>query len=194
MNNLVEVVVVTGTPGTGKTTFSQALAKSMGASYLNLNSYLSEHRLFSGIDRSRRTKIVNVAKARTSLRRALAKTREAVVIDSHVPEGIIPKRMVGRAFVLRCHPKILEARLRAKNWKRNKIRENVLAEIVDSCLISAVKYFGWRKVIQLDTSSGNVKRCVALARRSMQRKPSRRIRFDWLTKLERQGLLDRYLK
>ncbi len=191
---MVEIIVVTGTPGTGKTAFSQALAKSIGADYLNLTDYVSKYRLYSGTDRSRRTKIVNVAKARKSLGRVLMKKREALVVDSHISEGIIPKRTVRRAFVLRCHPKVLEARLRAKKWKRNKIRENVLAEIIDSCLVSAVKYYGRRKVVQVDTSSGNMQRCVALAKTSMHGKSPRKISFDWLTKLERQGLLDRYLK
>lgn len=189
-----EVIIVTGTPGTGKTTFSKALAKSIGAGYLNLTQYVSKHRLYSGIDRTRQTKIVNLARTRTSLRKELARKRGAFIVDSHIPEGIVPKQIVQRVFVLRCHPKILETRLRAKKWKPNKIRENVLSEIVDSCLTSAVKYYGWGKVIQLDTSSGNMRRCVALAEKSMRGRLPIRVRFDWLVKLEKQGLLDRYLK
>jgi len=191
---LSEVIVVTGTPGTGKTTFSKELAKSIGAGYLNLTQYVSKHKLYSGIDRTRRTKIVNMAKTRTSLRKELAGMRGTLVVDSHIPEGIIPKQMVRWVFVLRCHPTVLEGRLRGKKWKPTKVRENVLAEIVDSCLASAVKYYGWRKVIQLDTSSGDMRRCVALAQRSMRGRLARRVSFDWLAKLEKQGLLDRYLK
>jgi adenylate kinase len=191
---LGEVIVVTGTPGTGKTAFSRALAKSIGAGYVNLTQYVSKHKLYSAIDRKRRTKIVNVVRTRTSLGKALAGERGAFVVDSHIPEGIIPKVMVRRVFVLRCHPKVLEARLKAKKWNPNKIRENVLAEIVDSCLTSAVRYYGWRKVIQLDTSSRSMRGCVASAQTSMRRRLTRRARFDWLTKLEKQGLLDRYLK
>jgi adenylate kinase len=190
---LGEVIVVTGTPGTGKTAFSRALAKSIGAGYVNLTQYVSKHKLYSAIDRKRRTKIVNVVRTRTSLGKALAGERGAFVVDSHIPEGIIPKAMVRRVFVLRCHPKVLEARLKAKKWNPNKIRENVLAEIVDSCLTSAVRYYGWRKVIQLDTSSRSMRGCVASAQTSLRR-ITRRARFDWLTKLEKQGLLDRYLK
>jgi len=186
--------VVTGTPGTGKTTFSKALAKSIGAGYLNLTQYVSQNKLYARIDPTRHTKVVNVARTRNSLRKALAGKRGSLVVDSHIPEGIVPRQLVRRVFVLRCHPKVLESRLRAKNWKPNKIRENVLSEILDSCLTSAVRYYGWRKVVQLNTSSGSMRRFIASAQRSLRGKLKRRARFDWLKELDKQGLLDRYLR
>jgi adenylate kinase len=193
VKKLPEVVVVTGTPGTGKTAISKALAKSNRADYLNLTTYVSKHKLYRGLDRARRTKIVDLTRTRISLRKTLTGRRRMIVIDSHIPEVIVPKQLVRRVFVLRCHPRVLESRLRAKKWRPNKIRENVLAEIVDSCLTSAVEYYGLSKVVQLDTSSGSVTHCVELARRFMREKPRVQARFDWFTKLEK-GMLDRYLK
>lgn len=188
-------VIVTGTPGTGKTTFSKRLASELGADYISLAQYVSKCRLYLGVDRKRRSKIIDVARTRASLSDALSRSREHVVLDTHVPDGILPKKMVKRVFVLRCHPRILEARLVAKKWKAAKVRENVLAEVLDSCLILAVKYYGWRKVTQLDTSRASVGRCIALAKRALGRRPPmRRIVVDWLTKLEKEGLLERYLK
>ena len=96
--------------------------------------------------------------------------------------------------MLRCHPRILEDRLRNKRWKASKIRENVLAEVVDSCLSAGIKYFGWRKVVQIDTSRRNIRGCVASAKTSILGKPTKRIRIDWISKLEKEGLLDRYLQ
>jgi len=190
---LSNVVIVTGTPGTGKTTISKTLAKAIGARYINLTQFVSSRRLYSAIDRERRTKIVDAARTRSSLTKELRIISGPVVIDTHAPEGVIPEQMVRRVFVLRCHPKVLEARLRAKKWAVNKIRENVLAEVVDSCLTAAVKQYGWRKVMQLDTSRGNVRRAVGILKSSVLEKPSRRITIDWLARLEKEGLLDRYL-
>lgn len=137
---------------------------------------------------------MDVAKTRISLEGELKAMRGPVVVDTHIPDGIVPKRMVRQVFVLRCHPRVLEGRLRAKRWKFNKIRENVLAEILDSCLTAAVKHYGWRKVIQLDTSSRDMRGCVVLAKKSILGKPTRRIKIDWLAKLEKEGSLDLYLK
>ena len=188
------VIIVTGTPGTGKTTCARELAKTIGANYLNVTQHVSKHRLYRGVDRERRTKIMDVPKTRASLKRELGTMHGFSVVDTHIPEEIISREMVKQVFVLRCHPRILEGRLRDKRWKANKIRENVLAEIVDSCLSAGVKYFGWRKVIQIDTSRRNIRGCVASAKRSILGEPMKRIKIDWISKLEREGLLDRYLK
>jgi len=192
---LGRVIIVTGTPGTGKTTFARALAKAIGAHYLNLTQYVSKHKLYSGIDQERRTKIIDAARTRTSLKRKLRAIHGPVVVDTLMPDEIFPKEIVSQVFVLRCHPKILERRLRAKKWRINKMRENVLAEIIDSCLIEAVKRYGSRKVIQLDTTHASVKKITASAERSIMGKPLKsRIKIDWLTKLEKEGMLERYLK
>ena len=188
-----KVIVVTGTPGTGKTTLAIELAKDIGANYLNVTEYVSKHVLQSRTDPERRTKVVDVAKTRASLKREFKTVRGSSVVDTHIPDAIIPKEIVRRVFVLRCHPMILEGRLRRKKWRANKIRENVLAEIVDSCLSAAVKYYGWRKVVQIETSRRSVRSCVGLAKRRLQPKPIRRIEIDWISKLDKEGLLDRYI-
>jgi adenylate kinase len=188
------VIIVTGTPGTGKTTFAKALAKTIGANYVNITRYVSKHSLYRGVDRERRTRIIDVSKTRASLKRELGTMHGLSVVDTHIPEEIIPREMVKQVFVLRCHPRILEGRLRRRRWKANKIRENVLAEVVDSCLSAGVKYFGWRRVIQIDTSRRNTQDCVASAKMSILGEPTKRIKIDWISKLEREGLLDCYLK
>ncbi len=189
------IIIVTGTPGTGKTTFSIGLAREIGADYISLTEFVSKHNLYGGFDRDRRSKIIDVEKTQTSLRSLLSHTQRVVVVDTHMPDRIIPREMARRVFVLRCHPRILEARLKAKRWNSKKIRENVLTEILDSCLIASVKYYDWRRVFQLDTSRNNVRACIASAKRNLSdRSARRRVKVDWLSSLDKEGLLDRYLK
>lgn len=189
-----KVIIVTGTPGTGKTTFAKALVSAIGADYVNLTQYVTTRKLYRGIDRERRTKIIDMARTRTSLKKTLSAIQGPAVVDTHIPDGILPKELVSRVFVLRCHPRILEARLRSKKWKLNKIRENIVAEIVDSCLIAAIGYYGREKVIQFDTSHANMRDCVALAERFMLGKSTKtRIKIDWLAQLEKEGMPSHYL-
>jgi adenylate kinase len=191
---LTAIIIVTGTPGTGKTTLARALAEAIEACYLNLTQFVSKYKLYSGIDRQRRTKIIDVSRTRARLKKELSTMRGPVVIDTHVPGGIVPREMVKRVFVLRSDPRTLEDRLRAKKWRANKIRENVLAEIVDSCLNSAVEHYGRRRVIQFDTSHVNIQNCVALMKRAIIRMPGKRVKIDWLAKLEKEKSLERFLK
>jgi adenylate kinase len=188
------VIVVTGTPGTGKTTFSKRLAKEIGADRLELTEFVSKHKLSTSFDRRRNSKVVNLPLVQSSLDRLFRHASGPIIVDTHLPEVIKRKDFVKLVFVLRCHPGILKKRLRRKKWAQRKIRENVLAEMLDVCLINAVEWFGRPRVLQLETSRISVDRCVASAKRMLSRPARRKVRIDWITTLEREHSLARYLE
>jgi adenylate kinase len=187
-------IIVTGTPGTGKTTFAKKLAKEIGADYVALTEFVSERKLYTGFDRERDSRVVNLARVHASLNRLLLQTRRPTIVDTHIPEGIIPKDLVKLVFVLRCHPRILEGRLSRKKWRQIKVRENVLAEMLDVCLINAVKWFGLSRVVELDTSHISVSKCVATANRILIQPAQRRVKIDWIATLDKEHSLARYLE
>ncbi|MGA2460767.1 MAG: AAA family ATPase [Candidatus Bathyarchaeia archaeon] len=190
-----KVIIVTGTPGTGKTTISRQLAEEIGARYLPLTQHVSSYGLYSGVDVRRNSKVMDLKRTRADLKRLLLKEDKTIVVDSHIPDVIAPKSLVKRVLVLRCHPKVLKSRLRAKKWKQEKVQENLLAEILDACLLEAVDYYGWRPVFEINTSHGSVRRCVTLAKASLRGKSRKKGRsFDWITTLNREHSLLRYLK
>lgn len=188
------VIVVTGSPGTGKTIFAKRLAKRIGANYIPLTKFISKHKLYMGFDRERKARVVDLTRAHASMRNVLSRSTGLTVVDTHIPEGIIPKEVVKRVFVLRCHPRILEMRLGKRKWKPSKVRENVLAEMLDSCLTAAVECYGWGRVTQLDTSHASVVSCVATAERTLRKPAGGRAKIDWIATLEKEHLLDRYLR
>ena len=111
-----------------------------------------------------------------------------------MPE-VVDRKAVKRVFVLRCHPRILGRRLKAKGWSRRKVRENLLAEILDVCLVSSVNYYGRQRVTQLDTSRISLKRNVALAKRIANGfLAKRQVKLDWIRQLEIEGLLRNHIK
>ncbi len=186
-------VIITGTPGTGKTAFSRRIAKETGAKYVSLTQFVSRHKLYTGLDRERRSKIVDLTSTRERLSDLVSEKKGLTIVDTHIPGGIIQRRSVRLIFVLRCHPKILERRLKRKHWNPTKVSENVLAEILDACLTSAVEYYGWDRVVQLDTSRASVSKCVAAAKRILRQPVKKSGKFDWITTLDKNHMLDRYL-
>ena len=60
-NTRKKIIAVTGTPGTGKTTIAGKLAKKINGEIINLTQIINENKLYTGIDKSRDTKIVDVA-------------------------------------------------------------------------------------------------------------------------------------
>jgi len=186
-------VVITGTPGTGKTTISKSLARHLHADYLSLTKLVIRKRLHETVDQERQTKIVNPEKTRAWLRRSLRKIPRLTILDTHLAD-VIPQENVVKVVVLRCHPKILEARLRKKGWGVLKVQENVLAEILDSCYVIAAEYYGTKKTVQLDTSrtsvSKTVDQCITLLKKQVPGK----FTVDWIAVLNREHSLERYLQ
>ena len=186
------MIVITGTPGTGKTTISKAIAKAIHADYLSLTRFVTAKGLYSGIDRERSSKIVDIERTRKSLR-SLISRGDMIIVDTHVADSI-PRERTRKVIVLRCHPRVLESRLRKKGWSANKVRENVLAEMLDACYMIAISYYGAKKVYQLDTSSRRLEKCVALAKKILLQPASESVTINWIATLKRERGLERYLE
>lgn len=147
------VMALTGTPGTGKTSVGRALAKR-GWLHLELNKLVAEKKLYSGWDKKRKTWIVNENKLARFVRNfIIAHPSKNIVVDSHVSHAL-PAKFFSVVFVLRCEPKILEARLKKKHWSREKIRENVEAEIIGLVEWEACKKH--KKIFSMNTSEQKI--------------------------------------
>ncbi len=189
------MILVTGTPGAGKTAFAKRLAEEIGATYMPLTQYVSKHHLYSRFDSKRKSKVVDYARTQKAIRNMVARTESYTIVDTHLSNGLVPEKIVRQVFVLRCHPRTLEFRLRAKRWGRSKIRENVLAELLDVCFAEAVRSYGRNRVAQLDTSRRTLSNCVISAAGALSGKARmRQLKVDWLRELEDDGSLDRYLR
>ncbi len=186
-----KAIVVTGTPGTGKTIFSKELAEEIGGIHLPLNKYVRNNKLCSEFDRKRQSYVVNLKKARSHVGRFLRSTSATTIVDSNIADIVTPRNLVRQVLVLRTHPKILETRLRRRGWLVRKVQENVLAEILGLCYADAVEYYGTRKVAQIDTSTASTR---LLARRIRSGKKISSARIDWLVVPETQGLIEKYHK
>jgi adenylate kinase len=187
-------ILITGTPGTGKTTVTRLLATELRACYLEPKILLKREGIDYRYDEKRKTRVVSVKRLSIALRKQAAQADRGLVIDSHVaPRAALLPRLV-RVVVLRCNPTVLEQRLERKRWSKSKIRENLQAEILDICLWDAVKNYGWNKILEIDTTEKAPRHVAQLIMKDLWKKRiQNQPRVNWLSRLKRKGILARYL-
>src|SRR2546425_9227231 len=136
------LVAITGTPGTGKSSACDVLAKR---SYvvLDLDEIARRKGLIVGRDEKRGTDEIDAE----ALREGLRIPAKVAFLKSHYSH----RMEVNLAVVLRCRPSVLRARLEARGWPSEKVRENVEAEAIDVILQEAVARLPF--VFEVDTTS-----------------------------------------
>lgn len=127
-------IVISGTPGTGKTTVAKILSKKTNLQHIDVNKVVSEHGLV-------KEDIVNIEKLEEVL-----KEMEGI-IEGHLT---CEMRLNDKIFVLRCKPDILKQRLLPRNYSKKKLKNNIESEALDYCTIVAEK--NYKKVYEIDTS------------------------------------------
>jgi len=129
------IIIVTGTPGTGKTTLSKKISKDKGYTYIDVNEIIKKNNLSDGFDKEKDCEIIDTDKLNEVLIKII-KESENIVIDSHMSH-YLPKEYVDKCIVTKCNLKELQRRLEKRGYSKEKIRENLDAEIFDTCNIEA---------------------------------------------------------
>jgi len=150
------IVCVTGTPGTGKTKFAKELARKLKIKYLDVKKVIKKYKLEEEFDEQRKCCIVDENKLSNVLKHLIKKEKN-LIIDSHLSH-YLPKKYVDICVVTNCDIKILKKRLEKRGYSKEKIRENLDAEIFDVCYVEA-KDIG-HNVVRVDTSKKNIKKLV----------------------------------
>ena len=123
------LIAVTGTPGTGKTSACEVLARR-GYTVIDLDEVARRDGFVTGRDAVRQTDEVDIE----ALRDGLNVPAKIAFLRSHFAH----RMNVNVAIVLRCRPSVLRQRLEARGWGPEKVRENVEAEAIDVILQEAV--------------------------------------------------------
>jgi len=95
--------------------------------------------------------------------------------------------------VIRLNPFELEKRLSERGWGREKVNENVMAEILGTVSVNALEAFGGNRVYELDVSGKSVgevlDEVLAVVKGEAQFEPG--LRINWLEQIPAETL-DRF--
>jgi len=189
------IILITGTPCVGKTTIATALAEKIEAKYINLTEFAKTNNLALNQDNERNTTIINEEEMKQKLLETIdASQNSNIIIDGHYASAVIPTQYVTLVFVLRRNPIELKEFMERRGYTGSKLWENLQAEIIDVCLGEAVELHAGR-VCELDVTGETVEKVLSDIFDVLERRRSRSVGVvDWIGILEREGLLDRYLK
>lgn len=113
------------------------------------------------------------------------------VIEGHYID-LVPSSSVQWVFILRTHPETLTARLTKRGYKKEKVKENVEAEVLGVCQLDALEAFGEERVLEIDTSEMTPPEVVSLIEQMIRDEPTP-TRIDWMVELEKEGRLHDFL-
>ncbi len=114
---IIMKLLITGVPGTGKTIISKKIAELLTLGYINIGEFAKENFDFS------------IEEGEVLIDESLVEEKlkevDNIVVDSHIPFK------ADKAIILRCNPNVLIERLRQRRYSEQKIKDNLLSEILD---------------------------------------------------------------
>ncbi len=131
-----KIIIITGTPGVGKTTLANVLVKKLRYERVDLHRFYPQ--ISERYDRRKQCYVIDYTKLVKLIDERLRETTAyGLVIDSHVTH-YLPATLIDLCVVLGCSDlKLLKRRLQKRKYTTKKIQENLEAEIMQVCLNEA---------------------------------------------------------
>ena len=106
------IIFISGTPCTGKTTISEVLSQKLNWELVKINDLAISNNLVLGIDDDKGYKIIDVDALNETLLGIISKSDNLIVEGhlSHLCSG------ADKLIILRCRPEILEKRLALRDY------------------------------------------------------------------------------
>lgn len=147
-------IIITGTPGTGKSTIVKELSKKLGIGIIDCKKIIERVKAYKFNEEGEME--VLLPKFRNALKKEL-EGKKNWIIENHLLCEI--KLEADFVFVFRCEKKILEKRMKKRGYRLGKIADNLMVELLDYCFVKARRNL-IGKLFELDTSKKSIKKCT----------------------------------
>ena len=195
----MKIVIISGTPGTGKTSVSKKISELYNVKFISLNKLAISNAFNFPYDNKRDTIIIDDEKFIPYVIKKVEKIKEEnpglLIIEGHFSD-IIPSDYYNYIIVLRCDPDILTLRLRERGYKQEKINENVQSEILGNC----VNYFIQKEILlpiyEINTSKLSIEVVAEIIIEKIVKNDKadkyKYGKIDWLEKLFQENRMDEF--
>jgi adenylate kinase len=143
------VIVITGVPGSGKTTLAKELSKRLKARVINILDFAKSQNLHLEYDEAYQTFVVDENVLIRKLSEHIKNSEDNVIVEGTFAH-LLPKELVDLFILLKADPNDLYKRLSQRKYPYHKIFENIWAqnlEVIESELEEESKPY-----ITFDTS------------------------------------------
>ncbi|KAL1877106.1 hypothetical protein VTK73DRAFT_8843 [Phialemonium thermophilum] len=145
-------IIVTGTPGVGKTTHCEVLAERTGLKHLSINQIVKDRECHEGWDEEYQSWIVDEDKLLDAIEDEVKQGGN--IIDWHACD-LFPKSWIDLVVVLRVDSSTLYDRLTARKYSEKKLQENLDSEIMEVLLQEARDSYDEEIVVELTSNTSD---------------------------------------
>lgn len=143
-------ILVTGTPGTGKSTLSAEIAAKTGLNYISVGDFAKENELFCGYDDEYACPVLDEDRLIDELEERVSEGGN--VVDYHSCD-LFPERWFDVVFVLRTETSFLYDRLQNRGYAGKKLEDNMQCEIFQMILEEARESYKLEIVHELPSNN-----------------------------------------
>ena len=164
-------VGITGTPGTGKSTVAEILARKLNLPLFNLSRLVREEGLYTSYDEGREAYEVEPEKLREFFEGK----------EDFIAEGLVAHYIpVDYLIILRASPETVKERLKERPYSQEKINENAEAERFAVIATEALENPLFKKVIHIDTTNRSPEEVARLIEEAIRKGEELFEEVDWL--------------
>ncbi|KAG7007922.1 adenylate kinase isoenzyme 6 [Physcia stellaris] len=142
-------IIVTGTPGVGKTSHCELLSQTTGLKHLSINQLVKERGCHEGWDEEYKCWIVNEDELLDSIEDELK--AGGYIVDWHACD-LFPRSWIDLVVVLRTNSSNLYDRLQTRHYPEKKLQENIDSEIMEVLLEEARSSYAEEVVVELQSN------------------------------------------
>mmetsp|Transcript_45582 Transcript_45582/g.74282 ORF Transcript_45582/g.74282 Transcript_45582/m.74282 type:complete len:175 (-) Transcript_45582:165-689(-) len=143
-------ILVSGTPGTGKTSLCEIIALHTRLKHVNIGDLVRSRQLHDGWDEEFESYIIDEDRVVDELEDEAS--RGGLLVDHHGVD-FFPERWFDLVVVLRTQNDVLYPRLEARQYNAAKMNENIEAEIMQVVLDEARDSYGADKIMELQSNT-----------------------------------------